>query len=139
MIDGAEALKPLLLPFNERRDGPFYKMRHDPRVTRFGRWLRRFRLDEFPQLLNVLRGEMSLVGPRPVEPEEAGQYPESHQHLLLGKAGVTGLSQVRGSSALSFNQTLNYDDYYLKNQSLWLDLKIISTTIAIILFDHNAV
>jgi len=139
MMANAEELKPLLRQFNERRDSPFFKMRRDPRVTRVGRFLRRFRLDELPQLINVLQGEMSLVGPRPVEPSEAVQYPASHRHLLFAKAGVTGLSQIKGSSALAFQQTLEYDDYYLKNQSLALDIKIISTTLAILLFDHNAV
>ncbi len=139
MIAGADKLKIKLAHLNERSDGPFFKMRRDPRITRVGRWLRRFRFDELPQLINVLINEISLVGPRPVEPEEASQYPENYQHLLLAKAGVTGLSQIKGSSALSFKKSLEYDNYYLQNQSLWLDLKIIFITLAILLIDHNAV
>ena len=139
MIYNAPTLKPLLMPFNERNDGPFFKMRHDPRVTRVGRVLRKFRLDEFPQLWNVLRGELSLVGPRPYGPDEVSQYPYSYQHLILAKAGVTGLSQVNGSSSLSFLEVLEFDDYYVKNPSLLFDFKIIGKTIKIIFTDPTAV
>jgi lipopolysaccharide/colanic/teichoic acid biosynthesis glycosyltransferase len=139
MIDGANSLKARLSHLNERRDGPYFKIKNDPRVTRIGRFLRRFRLDEFPQLINVLRGEMSLVGPRPYEPEEIAAYPEQYRHLYLAKGGVTGLSQISGSSSLSFQKTLELDDYYLKNRNVWLDIKIIGKTLAIILTDHNAV
>lgn len=124
---------------NERRDGPFFKIRNDPRVTKVGRLLRRFRIDELPQLINVLWGEMTLVGPRPHEPQEIMSYPEGYHHLPLHKAGATGLSQVSGASSLPFLKELEIDDYYLRHQSLWLDLKIIVKTIAILLFDHNAV
>lgn len=128
-----------LAPFNERKDGPFFKIKNDPRLTKIGKILRKFRLDEFPQLINVLKGELSLVGPRPHEPEEIKSYPPEYRDLPLAKAGITGLSQVNGASSLPFPKELELDSYYVKNQSLWLDLKIIIKTIAILLFDPTAV
>ena len=101
--------------------------------------LRKFRLDEFPQLLNVLKGELALVGPRPHEPEEGIHYPWEYKHLLLAKAGVTGLSQVNGASSLPFLKELELDSHYVKNQTLSLDAKIIGKTISIILSDPTAV
>lgn len=128
-----------LAHLNERKDGPFFKIKNDPRLTKIGKVLRKFRLDEFPQLLNVLKGELSLVGPRPHEPEEILSYPEKYKNLPLETAGVTGLSQVSGASGLPFLKELELDSYYLKNKSLWLDIKIILKTIAILLFDPSAV
>lgn len=139
MIDGAHALKPQLQHLNERRDGPFFKIKNDPRLTRVGKIIRKFRIDEIPQLINVLRGEMSLVGPRPHEPQEVIHYPQNHKHLILAKAGVTGLSQVSGASSLLFLKELELDSHYVKNQSLWLDAKILAKTAAIIFFDPTAV
>lgn len=139
MIENAHSMKKQLLHLNERRDGPFFKIKKDPRVTKVGRMLRKFRLDEFPQLINVLKGELSLVGPRPHEPEEVVNYPVKYQHLLLKKAGVTGLSQVNGASSLPFLKELEFDDFYVKNQSIRLDFKIILKTIFILLFDPTAV
>ncbi len=139
MVSDALSQKDRLLHLNERREGPFFKMKHDPRVTKVGRILRKFRLDEFPQLYNVLKGEMSLVGPRPHELGEITSYPPAYQHIPLAKAGVTGLSQVNGASSLPFLRELELDDQYLKNQSLWLDLKIIFKTIGILFTDPTAV
>jgi len=139
MVANAAALKPSLLQFNERRDGPFFKMRNDPRLTRVGKILRRFRLDEFPQLINVLKGELALVGPRPHEPEEVKHYPPRYKNLILLRAGVTGLSQVSGASSLPFLKELELDQYYAENMSLGHDLKIIARTLAILFFDPTAV
>ncbi len=139
MIAGAHSQKVLLAPFNERRDGPFFKMKHDPRLTRFGKVIRRFRLDEMPQFINVLRGELSLVGPRPHEPEEISQYPSEYAFLQNCLAGITGLSQVSGASSLAFAKELELDAQYAKHVSLAFDLKIIGKTIAILLFDPSAV
>jgi len=139
MIEGAHPMKPRLAHLNERKDGPFFKIKNDPRLTHVGKIIRKFRLDEFPQLWNVLKGELSLVGPRPHEPEEVAQYPAEYKHLALAKAGVTGLSQVSGASSLPFLKELELDSYYLKNQSLWMDLKILGRTIAILFFDPTAV
>jgi lipopolysaccharide/colanic/teichoic acid biosynthesis glycosyltransferase len=139
MVLDAGAQKSLLAPFNERADGPFFKMRHDPRITTVGKVIRRFRLDEVPQFINVLKGELSLVGPRPHEPLEISQYPDDYKFLAKCKGGITGLSQVNGASSLSFVKELELDSYYAKNVSLSLDLKIIGKTIAILLFDPTAV
>lgn len=128
-----------LASLNERKDGPFFKIKNDPRLTRVGKVIRKFRLDEFPQFLNVLKGEMSLVGPRPHEPEEISHYPEQYKNLPLAKAGITGYSQVNGASSLPFLKELELDDYYLKNQSTFLDFKIIGKTLLILLSDPTAV
>lgn len=139
MVKDAQKLKPALAKLNERRDGSFFKIKNDPRVTKVGRLLRKFRIDEFPQLINVLKGELSLVGPRPHEPGEVSGYPPEFKGLIFAKAGVTGLSQVSGASSLPFLKELTLDSYYLKNQSFWLDLKIIIKTILILFFDPTAV
>ncbi|MBI4991695.1 MAG: sugar transferase [Candidatus Harrisonbacteria bacterium] len=128
-----------LARLNERKDGPFFKIKNDPRLTRIGKLLRKFRLDEFPQLINVLKGELSLVGPRPHEPEEVIHYPEQYRDLTLAKTGVTGLSQVGGASSLSFLKELELDNHYIKNQTVWLDLKILLKTIAILFTDPTGV
>lgn len=139
MVKDAHAMKPGLHEQNERSDGPFFKIKNDPRVTKVGRVLRKFRLDEFPQLLNVLQGDLSLVGPRPHEPEEVIHYPGEYQHLILAKAGVTGLSQVNGASSLPFRRELELDSFYMKNQSLLMDAKILGKTLSIIFTDPTAV
>lgn len=139
MIRNADRLKSELRHLNERADGPFFKIKRDPRLTRTGKLIRRFRLDEFPQLINVLKGDLSLVGPRPHEPEEIKSYPAGYQNLIAAKAGVTGLSQVNGASSLPFAKELALDSYYVNNQNLWLDIKIIAKTLAILFFDPTAV
>ncbi len=139
MIAGAHKEKPSLAPLNERSDGPFFKIANDPRLTRVGKYIRKFRIDEVPQFINVLSGEMSLVGPRPHEPAEVQNYPTEFAHLASAKSGITGLSQVSGASSLPFRQELELDAQYLRNQSLWLDMKIIARTAAIMLFDPSAV
>ncbi len=139
MVNGARLLKKDLECLNERKDGPFFKIKNDPRLTKTGKVLRKFRLDEFPQLINVLKGELSLVGPRPHEPEEVVFYPKDYKHLLFAKSGVTGLSQVSGASGLPFLEELRLDDEYQKNQSFKADLKIILKTLKIIFSDPNAV
>ncbi|MBI2098779.1 MAG: sugar transferase [Candidatus Wildermuthbacteria bacterium] len=138
MVEGAHGMKANLMEMNER-DGYFFKMKHDPRVTSVGRVLRRFRLDEVPQLINVLRGELALVGPRPHEPEEVVHYPEEYKKLLLVRSGVTGLSQVNGASSLPFLEELKLDKFYAENISPVMDLKILAKTAAIFLFDPTAV
>ncbi len=139
MIDGAHQMKNDLRHLNERKDGPFFKIKNDPRLTKVGKIIRKFRLDEFPQLVNVLKGELSLVGPRPHEPREVIYYPNEHKHLMLAKAGITGLSQASGASSLPFLKELELDSYYVKNRSLLLDAKILAKTIAIIFTDPTAV
>ncbi|PIR87735.1 MAG: hypothetical protein COU10_03050 [Candidatus Harrisonbacteria bacterium CG10_big_fil_rev_8_21_14_0_10_45_28] len=139
MYQDAHLFKDSLLPLNERSDGPFFKLRCDPRITRSGRVIRKFRLDEMPQFINVLLGEMSLVGPRPHEPEEVENYPANFRFLAKEKGGITGLSQVSGASGLPFKRELELDGYYAENRSVWLDVKIIAKTAWIMLFDPTAV
>lgn len=139
MTDGAHYIKHRLRHLNERRDGPFFKIKDDPRLTRVGKILRRFRIDEIPQLLNVLKGELSLVGPRPHEPEEVIHYPGKYQHLILAKAGLTGLSQASGASDLPFLTELATDHHYAKHRNLWLDAKIIAKTVKIFFAGPTAV
>lgn len=138
MVENAETLKDGLRKLNER-DGPFFKIWNDPRLTRVGKIIRKFRLDEFPQLWNVLRGELSLVGPRPHEPGEVAGYPPAYRHLPRARAGVTGLSQVSGASSLPFLKELELDSQYIERQGVWFDCKIIAKTIAVLFFDPTAV
>ncbi len=139
MIPDAHKMKDSLLHLNERKDGPFFKIKNDPRVTRVGRVLRKFRIDELPQLLNVLRGDLALVGPRPHEPKEVEAYPEQYKHIPHFRAGATGLSQVSGSSSLPFLKELELEKSYLEEFSPAKDIKIIFHSAAIFLFDPNAV
>jgi exopolysaccharide biosynthesis polyprenyl glycosylphosphotransferase len=125
---GAEAEQERLLALNEA-DGPLFKMRDDPRLTRVGRWIRRASLDELPQFVNVLRGEMSLVGPRPPLSSEVARYQGWQRKRLSVKPGITGLWQVSGRSDLAFDEMCLLDIYYIENWSLWLDVRIILRTI----------
>ncbi|PIZ70607.1 MAG: undecaprenyl-phosphate glucose phosphotransferase, partial [Candidatus Portnoybacteria bacterium CG_4_10_14_0_2_um_filter_39_11] len=128
MVRNAHQHKVDLMAFNERADGPLFKMKNDPRITRVGRFIRRHHLDEIAQIFNVLRGQMSLVGPRPHEPEEVAHYQKNHRQTLFLKSGITGLAQINGASDLSFEQEVKLDTYYIENWSLGLDLKILTRT-----------
>ena len=132
MKEGSSRMKKDLGHLNERGDGPFFKISKDPRVTRAGRVLRKFWIDELPQLVNVFKGEISLVGPRPYEPEEIDKYPDEYRFLRYEKAGITGLSQIKGSSNLPFEKVLEYDSYYAKHKSIWLDAYILFRTFLLI-------
>jgi len=130
----------LRLVRNDRPDaGPLWKMKDDPRITKVGKIIRRTRIDELPQLWNILKGDMSLVGPRPHQPDEIEKYEKHHRKLLAIKAGATGLAQTSGSSDLPFEQEVVLDTYYIENWSLWLDFKIILKTVFKIFTDHSAV
>lgn len=139
MIRDAHALKSQLREKNERDDGPLFKISNDPRITRIGRWLRKTSVDELPQLWNVLRGEMSLVGPRPHEPEEVARYETRHKKLLAIKPGLTGMAQVSGRSTLSFEDEVRLDLWYIEHWSLGLDLRIIVQTPAVVFSTKHAV
>lgn len=128
MVPGAERLRDSLLAANEV-NGSAFKLTHDPRITRTGRRLRRFSLDELPQLWNVLRGEMSLVGPRPPLPEEVADYDLWHRRRLSMKPGITGLWQVRARREPEFDRWVAADLEYIDRWSLWLDVKILLRTI----------
>ncbi|GGV14559.1 sugar transferase [Actinomadura sp. LOL_016] len=127
MVQDAEARKAELLGANEG-DGVLFKLREDPRITRVGRRLRRYSLDELPQLINVVRGEMSLVGPRPPLPEEVAQYGGDVYRRLVVKPGLTGLWQVSGRSDLTWEESVRLDLRYVDNWTLALDLQIIWKT-----------
>jgi len=137
MRQGAEEERDRLLDLNER-DGPLFKIRDDPRATRVGRFLRRISLDELPQLYNVFRGEMSLVGPRSPLPSEVAQYQEWHKQRLEAPQGITGLAQVSGRSDLSFDETCLLDIFYIENYSPVLDLRILLKTIPSVLSRQGA-
>ena len=127
MVPDAEALKASLARQNQQ-EWPLFKIRRDPRMTRLGAWLRRWSLDELPQFLNVLAGEMSLVGPRPALPEEAAMYGDHVRRRLAVKPGMTGLWQVNGRSELSWDESVRLDLRYVENWSLMLDLQILWKT-----------
>jgi exopolysaccharide biosynthesis polyprenyl glycosylphosphotransferase len=126
-----------LISLNEAT-GPLFKIRRDPRVTRVGRILRRTSLDELPQLINVLRGEMSLVGPRPPLRSEVDLYEEWQMVRLRARPGMTGLWQVSGRSEVPFNDMVRLDLHYVRNWSLGLDLEIIVRTIPAVIANRGA-
>ena len=127
-----------LIKQNGTKNGPIYKIQNDPRVTKAGRFLRHWSLDELPQFWNVLRGEMSLVGPRPHQPREVNQYAEKHSVLLAIRPGITGLAQISGRSNLSFEEEMRLDTFYVENWSLFLDLIILIKTPFVILRGKGA-
>lgn len=132
MVPEADQLQQRLLERNER-DTILFKLRDDPRLTRIGGFLRRYSLDELPQLINVLRGEMSMVGPRPPLPREVASYSLEHLHRLTVMPGVTGLWQVQARQDNSFSRYIALDLAYVKNWSLSLDLKILFRTVDVVL------
>jgi lipopolysaccharide/colanic/teichoic acid biosynthesis glycosyltransferase len=132
MVAGSDALKESLGRLNERR-GPFFKIADDPRVTRFGRFLRKYSLDELPQLWNVLKGDMSLVGPRPHPVEDCAQYTSEHRRRLVVTPGVTGLWQVLARANPSFEICMMLDLAYIEKWSLLLDCRVLLKTIPAVL------
>jgi len=137
MYKDSDQLKAALLAYNEAQ-GPLFKIKDDPRITPIGRFLRRTSFDEVPQLINVFRGEMSLVGPRPALPNEVAQYEEWQKERLAIKPGMTGLWQVRGRSDISFDEGVLMDLYYIENWSLRLYFQILLRTIPAVLFGRGA-
>lgn len=128
----ADQQKTALLAKNER-SGPLFKIDNDPRITPFGRFLRRYYIDELPQLINVFLGDMSLVGPRPHLPDEVARYGRSDTSVLALKPGLTGMGQAYGRHSNSFEREIELDTYYLEHWSLALDISIIMRTIAVVL------
>jgi len=139
MVTDADQRKHELEVLNEMT-GPVFKVTNDPRVTPIGRFLRKFSLDEFPQLINVLRGEMSLVGPRPLPLDEVKRFDDlAHRRRLSVKPGITCLWQVSGrSNVKDFRDWVRLDLEYIDNWSLWLDFKILFRTIPVVLFGTGA-
>jgi exopolysaccharide biosynthesis polyprenyl glycosylphosphotransferase len=128
MVRDADRMTDALIDLNHA-DGPLFKIPDDPRITRVGRVLRRYSLDELPQLLNVLAGDMSLVGPRPPLPEEVSTYEDWHHERLAVTPGITGLWQVSGRSDLAFEDYMRLDLFYIENWSISYDLYILAKTI----------
>jgi lipopolysaccharide/colanic/teichoic acid biosynthesis glycosyltransferase len=138
MQNGSYALHRHMLARSDYKDSVTFKMRHDPRVTRIGRVIRALSIDELPQLWTVLRGDMSLVGPRPPLPSEVARYTAVQRRRLEVKPGLTCLWQVCGRSLLPFDRQVVLDIEYIDNQSIWLDLKIVLRTIPAVLSCRGA-
>jgi len=137
MVLDAEDRKAQLTVSNEK-DGVLFKIRNDPRITAIGAKLRRWSVDELPQLINVVRGDMSLVGPRPALPDEAARYGDYVRRRLVVKPGITGLWQVNGRSDLSWEESVRLDLRYVENWSLVLDLQILWKTCSAVLRGSGA-
>jgi lipopolysaccharide/colanic/teichoic acid biosynthesis glycosyltransferase len=139
MVTNAEQFKHELAAMNEM-SGPVFKITNDPRVTPVGKWLRKFSLDELPQLFNILRGEMSLVGPRPLPVDEVRRFNDlAHRRRLSVKPGLTCLWQISGRNQISdFKEWVRLDLEYIDHWSLWLDLKILLRTIPAVLIGIGA-
>ncbi|MBD2459694.1 sugar transferase [Oscillatoria sp. FACHB-1407] len=134
MVQNASQLQAKLEAQNEMKDGVLFKMKDDPRITKVGRFLRAYSLDELPQLFNVLVGQMSIVGPRPLPVRDVEKFEEKHFIRQEVLPGITGLWQVSGRSDITnFDDVLNLDNYYISNWSIWLDLRIILQTVRVVL------
>lgn len=138
MVLDAEARLEELLAKNRHREGVTFKIKDDPRLTRAGRWLRKFSFDELPQLFNVLKGDMSLVGPRPPLPREVAQYSLADRRRLAAKPGITCLWQIGGRSEIDFSGQVKLDVQYIEAQSFTLDIKILARTVPAVLAGKGA-
>lgn len=135
-VDAEQRLQDLIA--KNEADGPVFKMKNDPRITRVGRVIRKLSIDELPQLFNVLKGDMSLVGPRPALPKEVAQYTYDQIHRLNAMPGITGLQQVSGRSDIDFKRWVELDLQYISEQSLIKDIEILLRTIPAVLFSKGA-
>lgn len=138
MVENADQMWSEMVTARVDADGRLFKDPNDPRITRVGRYLRRYSVDELPQLFNVLKGDMSVVGPRPPLPEEVVHYDEWHMQRLLVRPGLTGLWQVNGRSNLTFDEMVRLDLYYAENWTSWLDIKIVLRTVPAVIFGRGA-
>ncbi len=138
MSQDAEARLSELQSANDRNDGVTFKLRKDPRVTRVGEFIRKYSIDELPQFLNVLTGEMSLVGPRPALPSEVAKYGERDMRRLAGKPGITGLWQVSGRADIPFQEMVELDVQYLETRSIWTDISLLLRTPMAVLAGRGA-
>ena len=138
MFTDAEERKRELMAQNEMEGGVLFKMKDDPRITKVGRIIRKTSIDELPQLWNVFKGEMSLVGPRPPVTQEVDQYSLSDRRRLEVIPGITCIWQVSGRSDIPFDQQVELDVQYIESQSFWNDLKILLKTVPALLFGTGA-
>lgn len=137
MVTDAEARLGELLKHNEV-EGAMFKMKNDPRITKIGKFIRKTSIDELPQLINVLKGDMSLVGPRPPLPREIQEYTKYHMQRLLVTPGCTGVWQASARNSVGFEEMVDMDIYYIRNRSFWFDLKIIFKTVLVLFGSKNA-
>lgn len=137
MVCNAEELKACLMQENEA-SGPAFKMRHDPRVTKVGNFIRRTSIDELPQLINVLKGQMSLVGPRPALPDEVAQYTLYERQRIYVVPGLTCYWQVSGRGMVSFAEWVEMDLNYIRDRTFWLDVSLILRTVLVLFGSKNA-
>ena len=137
MVVNAEELKEKLAAQNEM-SGPMFKMKDDPRVTKVGKFIRKTSIDELPQLFNVLKGDMSLVGPRPSLPKEVAQFDEWMYRRLEVKPGLTCYWQVSGRNNIDFEDWMKLDVKYVEERNLWIDIKLIFKTVGVLFGDKNA-
>lgn len=138
MVRNADKIKAELMEQNESGDGVIFKMKNDPRITRIGRFIRRYSLDELPQLFNVFIGDMSLVGPRPPIPSEVAEYTLEDRKRLHVKPGITCIWQVSGRSDIPFKEQVQLDVKYIRNQGIWNDFKLLLQTIPAVLLGKGA-
>lgn len=139
MVVNADKIKDQLLQVNQHGEaGVTFKMKNDPRITKVGKWIRKLSIDEFPQFYNVLRGEMSLVGPRPPLPREVAIYKASHLRRLRVKPGITCLWQIGGRSEIDFDGQVRLDLQYIRSSSAWFDIVILLKTLPAVLFGKGA-
>ena len=137
MVHNAEELLKDLMDRNEQT-GPVFKINDDPRITKVGKFIRSTSIDELPQLFNVLKGDMSLVGPRPPIPHEVDQYNSYQMQRLAVKPGLTCIWQVSGRNNIGFDEWVEMDIEYIKTRNLWLDIKLIFKTVGVLFGDDNA-
>ena len=138
MVPNADALKEKLLSENEMQGGIIFKMKNDPRITRIGRFIRKYSIDELPQFWNVFRGEMSLVGPRPPIPKEVAEYDVESRQRLMAKPGLTCFWQVGGRSNIDFAGQVRLDLAYIRSESIWLDISLLLKTVPAVLLGQGA-
>lgn len=137
MVSNAEELLEELMEHNEM-DGPVFKIKEDPRITRVGKFIRKTSIDELPQLFNILRGDMSIVGPRPAIPHEVAEYSDYHKQRLLVKPGLTCIWQVSGRNSIGFEEWMDMDLEYIEKRNLWMDIKLIFKTVGVLFGDEHA-
>ena len=137
MVSNAEELLSELMEQNEM-DGPVFKIKEDPRITKVGKFIRKTSIDELPQLINLLMGDMSIVGPRPAIPHEVEEYNDYQRQRLLVKPGLTCIWQVSGRNSIGFDEWIEMDLEYIEKRTLWMDIKLIFKTVRVLFGDETA-